>query len=286
MKKYLDIKLLVLFFVISVLTLSVSCNDANDDFSDVTKIALRDAGNKILLSAQDSTSLVLPVKKIGNYKYSLEFGSSLAFDPDSLVSIIDTSFKNSALPENYRIEVIQCENNEVAYSCEINSESDKSILPCSGRVLPFSCYRIEVKFLDVKPLSLTKKILFHLYILFIISLLLLYFYKKKQAIDKESSAASHEIGSFKFFPEQNKLVKSAIEISLSKKECEILEIFVSRPNQIITRDELTKRVWEDNGVIVGRSLDTYISKLRKKLQDDKSIKLTNVHGVGYKLELQ
>ena len=93
------------------------------------------------------------------------------------------------------------------------------------------------------------------------------------------------LGSFRFYPAQNKLVKEAIEIPLSKKECELLEIFVARPNQVIKRDELTKRVWEDNGVVVGRSLDTYISKLRKKLIEDKTIKLTNVHGVGYKLEI-
>ena len=80
-------------------------------------------------------------------------------------------------------------------------------------------------------------------------------------------------------------MKQTEEISLSKKECELLEIFVAHPNQIIKRDELTKKVWEDHGVFVGRSLDTYISKLRKKLQDDSSIKITNVHGVGYKLEL-
>ncbi len=76
-----------------------------------------------------------------------------------------------------------------------------------------------------------------------------------------------------------------IEINLSKKECELLEILVANSNQIVKRDELTKRIWEDNGVIVGRSLDTYISKLRKKLKDDESIKITNVHGVGYKLEI-
>ena len=58
-----------------------------------------------------------------------------------------------------------------------------------------------------------------------------------------------------------------------------------RPNQIIKREELTKKVWEDNGVFVGRSLDTYISKLRKKLQDDDSIQLINIHGIGYKLEV-
>ena len=76
------------------------------------------------------------------------------------------------------------------------------------------------------------------------------------------------------------------EISLSKKECELLAIFVVQPNSIIKRDELTKRVWEDQGVFVGRSLDTYISKLRKILKDDASLKLTNVHGVGYKLEMK
>ncbi|MDD7915612.1 helix-turn-helix domain-containing protein [Polaribacter ponticola] len=75
------------------------------------------------------------------------------------------------------------------------------------------------------------------------------------------------------------------EITLSKKECELLEIFVANENQVVKREDLTKQVWEDNGVIVGRSLDTYISKLRKKLQEDTSIKLTNIHGVGYKLEV-
>ncbi|MGY8908461.1 MAG: helix-turn-helix domain-containing protein [Flavobacteriales bacterium] len=73
---------------------------------------------------------------------------------------------------------------------------------------------------------------------------------------------------------------------MSKKECEILQIFVANPNQIIKREELTKKVWEDHGVFVGRSLDTYISKLRKKLKNDDSIKLTNIHGVGYRLDLK
>ena len=52
---------------------------------------------------------------------------------------------------------------------------------------------------------------------------------------------------------------------------------------IIKREELSKKVWEDHGVFVGRSLDTYISKLRKKLSEDETLKLTNVHGIGYVL---
>ena len=112
------------------------------------------------------------------------------------------------------------------------------------------------------------------------------FYKNKSKNSVKSNNDNYaSIGSFQFYPELNKLLKQAIEISLSKKECELLEIFVANPNQIIKREELEKRVWEDNGVVVGRSLDTYISKLRKKLKEDDSIKLVNVHGVGYKLEV-
>ena len=86
-------------------------------------------------------------------------------------------------------------------------------------------------------------------------------------------------------PKRNKLIKEAIEISLSKKECELLTIFMEQPNQLIKRDELTKKVWEDHGVFVGRSLDTYVSKLRNKLKEDTSVRLINIHGVGYKLEI-
>lgn len=74
-------------------------------------------------------------------------------------------------------------------------------------------------------------------------------------------------------------------LNLSKKECELLEIFIVNPNQIIKRDELTKRVWEGAGVFVGRSSGTYSSKLRKKLKEDETIKRTHVQGIGYKLEI-
>jgi len=95
----------------------------------------------------------------------------------------------------------------------------------------------------------------------------------------------NRIGSFKFYPSENKLVKETEEFALTKKECEILSLLITQPNQVISRDVLTKRIWEDNGVIVGRSLDTYISKLRKKLASDTTIKIINIHGIGYKLEV-
>jgi hypothetical protein len=276
-----------LALLIFIAWLNTASSEKNAAFSESVKIALRDAGNQLLLSNQDSTSLILPVIDLEKSKYRLSFQKELSFEPSDLVSFVDSSFTKSKLPNNYLVEVIQCSDEEVAYSYKISAEEESTIIPCAGRFLPESCYTIEVKFTDKASSIISKMLLLYL-LFFILSLFLLDFLiskRKQQAVMKNGNEKYSEIGSFQFYPDQNKLVKKSIEISLSKKECELLEIFVANPNQIIKRDELEKRVWEDNGVFVGRSLDTYISKLRKILKEDTSIKLTNVHGVGYKLEV-
>ncbi len=258
----------------------------NNDFSKRAKIALRQVGNQLLLSNQDSTTLILPVKKITEQKYQISFEKQLSFEPSVLVKIVKKNLEKLTLSKNYRVEVIQCLDNEVSYSYEINAEKEKTIIPCAGRILPRKCYLIDVQFLEKNASK--PNVNYLLYILGVIFLGIVFrnlFLKKKQSNVENVVANQTVLGSFIFYPEQNKLVKKAKEIALSKKECELLAIFIVTPNQVVKREELTKRVWEDNGVIVGRSLDTYISKLRKKLQEDSSIKLVNIHGVGYKLEI-
>ncbi|WP_339614635.1 winged helix-turn-helix domain-containing protein [uncultured Winogradskyella sp.] len=273
--------------ILLLLVLISSCSlDSDNDFSERTKIALRDVGNKLLLSNKDSTSLISPIIALEANKYQLSLSKELSFEPSILVEIIQESFKSSELPEYYRVEVIQCDTYEVAYSYQMSAENESTIIPCAGRNLPTNCYTLEVKFTsENKKLATYKIILYSSIILILLGLGFLILKKTKREITNQEDQTIEKIGSFYFYPEQNKLVKEAQEIALSKKECELLAIFIERPNEIIRRDEITKRVWEDNGVFVGRSLDTYISKLRKKLKSDTSIKLTNVHGVGYKLEL-
>lgn len=275
-------KLLVLLLIAGL----TSCTkEPNTEFSESVKVSLRDVGHRLLLADQDATSLVKPVVALDDYRYQVSFELPLAIYPDSLVDIIKSSFKKAGLPSYYLTEVIRCEDGEVGYSYEVKQEEEKGIIPCRGRNLPKACYTLNVRFtkLPESPTSIPN----YVYALALGGLLLLVlaFYKKKKRMVPITDDNFAALGRFKFYPDQNMLIKEATEISLSKKECDILQIFIAKPNQIITRDELTKRVWEDNGVITGRSLDTYISKLRKKLQDDDSIKLTNIHGVGYKLEV-
>ncbi|MFK5857214.1 MAG: winged helix-turn-helix domain-containing protein [Bacteroidota bacterium] len=276
-----------LFILVFILWISSDSWNMEEDASGVAKIALREIGHKLLLADQDSTSLVLPVIKIEESKYKLSFQIQLSIEPDSLVSIVKQSFQKTNLSEYYIVEVIRCSDKEIAYSFKMRNEEEKSIIPCRGRLLPKSCYIIETRFIEKTRFIFNKNILlFFLGLISVIFLLDLLNKKKKQIPNSESKPQNHFIiGSFIFYSEQNKLVSDTKEISLSQKECELLTIFVTNPNQVIRRDELTKRVWEDNGVIVGRSLDTYISKLRKKFKDDNSTKITNIHGVGYKLEI-
>ena len=280
---YSVVTLIIVLFSLSI----ISCSeDKNDIFSESVKVSLRDVGHQLLLSNQDSTSLVLPIVEIDKSKYELSFQKQLSFDPSRLVVIVDSSFQKAVLPKYYLVEVVQCADKEIAYSYQMNAEIENTIIPCGGRLLPEGCYTIEVRFTNRAANFFKKNTVLYILIFSGLGFLAFSFYKRKKAPALENiNNECNTIGSFQFYPEQNKLVKEAVEISLSKKECELLEIFVANPNQVIKRDELTKRVWEDNGVIVGRSLDTYISKLRKKLNDDDSIKITNVHGIGYKLEI-
>ena len=280
---YSFLVLLVILFIIWMLS---GPNEENERFSEKVKISMRDVGNQLLLANNDSTSLILPIVALDKTKYKLSFENPLSFEPSRLVSIVKESFHKTNLPKYYLVEVVQCTDREVAYSYEIKNESENDIIPCAGRLLPESCYTIEVRFTQKTNSFFANQWLLYMLVIVVFFTLQFIFYKRKKGLKKEEISGEYSaIGSFHFYPEQNKLVKAAVEINLSKKECELLAIFVAHPNQIIKRDELTKKVWEDHGVFVGRSLDTYISKLRKKLQADKSIKLTNVHGVGYKLEI-
>jgi len=75
------------------------------------------------------------------------------------------------------------------------------------------------------------------------------------------------------------------KIQLTQKEADILALFVNNPNTLLKREFILKNIWEDDSYFIGRSLDVFISKLRKHFKDNSAIKITNIHGSGYKFEV-
>lgn len=100
---------------------------------------------------------------------------------------------------------------------------------------------------------------------------------------KEKSSIC-QIGGYTFDVE-NMLLKGFDESrSLTRKETALLSILCENQNKLITREFLLKKVWGDDDYFLGRSMDVFIAKLRKYLNADTSISITNVHGAGFKLE--
>jgi DNA-binding winged helix-turn-helix (wHTH) protein len=93
------------------------------------------------------------------------------------------------------------------------------------------------------------------------------------------------LGRFIFDVKDQRLLLGGEVISLTDKECRILELLNENFGELIPRETLMQKIWISEGVITGRSLDMFISKLRKKLSGDPELRITNVHGKGYRLEI-
>jgi DNA-binding response OmpR family regulator len=70
---------------------------------------------------------------------------------------------------------------------------------------------------------------------------------------------------------------------LTYREAKLLRLFVLHSGELLERDQILKEVWADEGVQVGRSVDMFVSRLRKKLKADPTIGIVAVHGVGYRM---
>jgi DNA-binding response OmpR family regulator len=93
------------------------------------------------------------------------------------------------------------------------------------------------------------------------------------------------IGGYLFDIENFTLKHPSFEKVLTKKEAQILKILCKHKNQVVAREFVLNAVWGQDDYFVGRSLDVFITKLRKYLKEDTSIHIQNVHGVGFKLEV-
>jgi DNA-binding response OmpR family regulator len=93
------------------------------------------------------------------------------------------------------------------------------------------------------------------------------------------------LGTYQFDSENYTLKSTNFNKSLTKKEAQILKILLKFKNQVVTRETVLNAVWGQDDYFVGRSLDVFITKLRKYFQEDESIQILNIHGVGFKLEI-
>jgi DNA-binding response OmpR family regulator len=94
-----------------------------------------------------------------------------------------------------------------------------------------------------------------------------------------------QFGNFTFDYPNRMLCTPSDNVSLTKKEAEVLRMLASNINNVVKREEVLTDVWGENDYFMGRSMDVYIARLRKKLSEDKNVSIVNVHRMGFKLEV-
>lgn len=94
-----------------------------------------------------------------------------------------------------------------------------------------------------------------------------------------------QLGEYEFDTVNFSLKHDRFEKNLTKKEAQILKMLCKFMNQVVAREIILNAVWGQDDYFVGRSLDVFITKLRKYLKEDPKIQISNVHGIGFKLEL-
>ena len=110
--------------------------------------------------------------------------------------------------------------------------------------------------------------------------------------DKLSNGAAnapkttYEIGIYTFDAEVRTLTHNGIEDKLSPREADLLKLLIENANNVLQRDKALLTIWKDDSYFAGRSMDVYITKLRKYLKDDPSIEISSVHGTGFMLKIK
>ena len=290
----------MMFKTIYKLTLLMSCAvtlsfaQAQKSFNEQhIEVAMRTIGHQLLLKSGDSTSLVLPIIK-ENERYKIQFAKkNLAFQPEDLVAIAKEVIEKAELSTSFILEVEQCDSTAIVYSHENNPMPDKQMNTCMARALPASCYNLLISFNDLADpvqllssntdesgisLSFGSRTLVYIitcgFILFLVN------YSRKEELNNPHIIP---LGEYQFDKRNTELRIDDHKIELTGKEAELLILLYDSVNTTVERNVILNMVWGDQGDYVGRTLDVFISKLRKKLEQDSNVKIVNIRGVGYKL---
>ncbi len=263
-------------------------------FDEKVNLALRRAGHHLLLASGDSTSRIPAVKKQKTNTFVLQLNKS--FNYGRLPALLQESFHLHQINADYDVAVLDCETSELQLGYNYLDYTKNNEVPCGGRQQGLGCYTVQVTFSTPHHSTIPHAglIWWALGTVGSIGLGVSYvLWRRKQtpiahhpAPSKVAPATSLiSFGNSGLDVDNQLLYSGKTKHNLTYREAKLLHLFIKHQNQVLERDFILKSVWEDEGVTVGRSIDVFVSRLRKLLQEDASLKIAAVHGVGYRLEV-
>lgn len=253
------------------------------------EVVMRTIGHEVLKAHGDITSRVSPIRKEEG-TYVIQFETKFVFQANKLAAAVDGVVQKHEFATNYLVEMEDCLSKAIIHSYQVNSGLDLDAIPCGVRAQPKACYNLrftglgdspaEESMLSLEQAGMSTEVMWMMSIFLTLGLLF-FVYQKRAAITLDPHIIT--IGSYQFDPHKMLLSKAELSVELTSKESDLLSLLYGSANTTISRDDILHQVWGDKGDYVGRTLDVFISKLRKKLEGDPNVKIANIRGVGYRL---
>jgi hypothetical protein len=244
-------------------------------------LLLRSVGHEVLQAAGDSTTRIPPVRRSSAHTFVLTLPSG--FEYDLLPGVLAAALRKGSVRTDYEVAVRACGTPEVILGYRFRTSDPDAEVPCVGREQLPGCSEITVTFL---PATRNAGVWWWAAgLLAMLAGLGGYVWKKRTL--RPVPAAEAPVAVSAALPD---LDLANLEIrfdhtrhALTFREAKLLDYFFRHPNELLPREQILKAVWEDEGVMVDRSLDVFVSRLRKILALGSQLRIENVRGVGYRL---
>ncbi|MEZ4808427.1 MAG: response regulator transcription factor [Flavobacteriales bacterium] len=266
------------------------------------EVAMRLIGHEVLLAAGDSSSIVRPVERVGD-RYRVRFTNDFGFEPSVMTATVDSVVRTTKVATRYLVEFVSCDTNVVVHSWQAALVPENAMMPCMGRSQPVACYELWFTILErdmaafqgvaredragitVTPLATVRWWWLLIPALLLIGAAVVLARKRRRPSEASNDPNVVRIGGFLFNTRNMELSFKNERVRLTSKEADLLQLLSASPNDTVERETILATVWGDEGDYVGRTLDVFVSKLRKKLEADANVRIVNIRGVGYRLVL-
>ena len=109
---------------------------------------------------------------------------------------------------------------------------------------------------------------------------------KRQTTQPLTNDVIFNIGSYVFDSRLRTITRNELQQKMSPKESDLLKLLCQNKNELLPRETALRKIWGDDGYFTARSMDVFITKLRKYLSDDPNVEIKNIHGSGFLLEIK
>lgn len=251
--------------------------------SDDINLALRRTADRLLRTAGDSTSRIPAIEQTDEHTWRILLDQS--FNYDLLPTHLQASLDKYGVAMPYQVAIRRCIDAGIDLGYHQSDILNHEEAPCQGREMPEGCHYIEIVF---ESGGTSEAGWWHIPLLFLTGLgvMLLLFLNRKKPVTKGLPAHQPNLmlGNTSLDITSQVLLCAGQRQTLTFRETKLLRLFMAHPNRLLEREYILQQVWADEGVLVGRSLDVFVSRLRKKLTADPSLVIVAVHGVGYRLD--